>query len=86
VTRRLEKVPGNLRRDAELAARVAPGVRAYAALAAAADPNVPHPELDRLRWMIEELRVSVFAQDLGTALPVSEKRVAEQVEKAKAGL
>jgi hypothetical protein len=33
--------------------------------------------------MIEELRVSVFAQDLGTALPVSTKRVADQVEKAR---
>ena len=30
--------------------------------------------------MIEELRVSLFAQDLRTALPVSEKRVAEQAE------
>lgn len=83
VARRLEKVPGNLRRDAELAARVAPSVRAYAQLAAAADRTIAHPELDRLQWMIEELRVSVFAQDLGTALPVSEKRVAEQVEKAR---
>jgi ATP-dependent helicase HrpA len=34
--------------------------------------------------MIEELRVSLFAQDLRTALPVSEKRVAEQIEKARA--
>ncbi len=84
VGRRLDKVPGNLKRDAELAARVAPGVRAYAQLATAADRTIAHPELDRLRWMIEELRVSVFAQDLGTALPVSEKRVAEQVEKARA--
>ena len=83
VTRRLEKVPGNVQRDAELAARVAPSLRAYTQLAAAADRTVAHPELDRLRWMIEELRVSVFAQDLGTALPVSEKRVAEQVEKAR---
>ncbi len=84
VTRRLEKVPGNVQRDAELAARVAPSLRAYTQLAATADRTVAHPELDRLRWMIEELRVSVFAQDLGTALPVSEKRVAEQVEKARA--
>ena len=61
-------------------------MRAYAQLDAAADRTIAHPELDRLRWMIEELRVSVFAQDLGTALPVSEKRVAEQVEKAKAEL
>src|SRR5512138_1803601 len=83
VTRRLEKVPGNVQRDAELAARVAPSLRAYTQLAATADRTVAHPELDRLRWMIEELRVSVFAQDLGTALPVSERRVAEQVEKAR---
>jgi hypothetical protein len=34
--------------------------------------------------MVEELRVSLFAQDLRTALPVSEKRVAEQVERARA--
>ena len=28
-----------------------------------------------VRWMVEELRVSVFAQQLGTAHPVSEKRI-----------
>ncbi|BDZ57580.1 hypothetical protein GCM10025872_12370 [Barrientosiimonas endolithica] len=28
-----------------------------------------------LRWMTEELRVSLFAQRLGTAYPVSEKRI-----------
>ena len=28
-----------------------------------------------LRWMIEELRVSLFAQPLGTAYPVSAKRI-----------
>ncbi|MGZ4745305.1 MAG: DUF3418 domain-containing protein, partial [Oryzihumus sp.] len=28
-----------------------------------------------LRWMVEELRVSLFAQTLGTAYPVSEKRI-----------
>jgi ATP-dependent helicase HrpA len=32
--------------------------------------------LDSLRWLIEELRVSVFAQELGTAEPVSPKRLA----------
>jgi ATP-dependent helicase HrpA len=83
VSRRLDKAPGNLKRDAELASRIAPGLRAYRELAARADPTAPHPELDRLQWMIEELRVSVFAQDLGVATPVSEKRVADQVEKAR---
>jgi ATP-dependent helicase HrpA len=33
--------------------------------------------------MIEEYRVSLFAQDLKTAIPVSEKRLLKQLEKAK---
>ncbi|WP_269623722.1 ATP-dependent RNA helicase HrpA [Pseudidiomarina salinarum] len=33
------------------------------------------PELREVRWMIEELRVSFFAQTLGTRYPISEKRV-----------
>ncbi len=33
------------------------------------------PGLDRIRWLVEELRVSVFAQRLGTAQPVSVKRI-----------
>ncbi|HEX2902322.1 MAG TPA: ATP-dependent RNA helicase HrpA [Jatrophihabitans sp.] len=33
------------------------------------------PELAELRWQIEEFRVSVFAQQLGTAGPVSIRRV-----------
>jgi len=28
-----------------------------------------------VRWMIEELRVSLFAQVLGTSGPISEKRI-----------
>ncbi len=32
-------------------------------------------ELEDIRWMIEELRVSLFAQTLGTKFPISEKRV-----------
>lgn len=34
-----------------------------------------------IRWQIEELRVSLFAQRLGTAHPVSERRVTKQIEK-----
>jgi ATP-dependent helicase HrpA len=29
----------------------------------------------QIRWMIEELRVSLFAQTIGTAGPVSERRI-----------
>ncbi|MFD2228713.1 ATP-dependent RNA helicase HrpA [Alkalimarinus sediminis] len=35
-------------------------------------------ELEKYRWMIEELRVSWFAQKLGTAMTISEKRLNKQ--------
>ncbi|HEX8914045.1 MAG TPA: DUF3418 domain-containing protein [Humisphaera sp.] len=40
--------------------------------------GVDDPKLEQYRWMIEELRVSLFAQELKTAVPVSVKRL-EQV-------
>jgi ATP-dependent helicase HrpA len=33
------------------------------------------PRLDEIRWMLEELRVSLFAQELGTAYPISVQRI-----------
>ncbi|HSS64855.1 MAG TPA: ATP-dependent RNA helicase HrpA [Gammaproteobacteria bacterium] len=36
------------------------------------------PERERYRWMLEEYRVSLFAQELGTAFPVSQKRLDNQ--------
>ncbi len=39
------------------------------------------PPLSHYRWMLEEFRVSLFAQSLGTAMPVSEKRLQEQWQK-----
>ena len=36
------------------------------------------PELAHFRWMIEELRVSLFAQELGTSIPVSPQRLDKQ--------
>ena len=41
----------------------------------------PDPALDEVRWMLEELRVSYFAQSLGTAHPVSEKRVLRAIDR-----
>ncbi|QIB67477.1 ATP-dependent RNA helicase HrpA [Kineobactrum salinum] len=38
------------------------------------------------RWMLEEFRVSLFAQNLGTRVPVSEKRLREQWERVAAWL
>jgi ATP-dependent helicase HrpA len=33
------------------------------------------PRLEEIRWLLEELRVSLFAQQLGTAVPISVKRI-----------
>ncbi|GJM13060.1 MAG: ATP-dependent helicase [Pseudohongiella sp.] len=38
-------------------------------------------ELRTLHWMLEEFRISLFAQTLGTQIPVSEKRLEKQFQK-----
>jgi ATP-dependent helicase HrpA len=35
----------------------------------------PGEQLRHVRWMLEELRISLFAQQLGTAYPVSDQRI-----------
>ncbi|HSE13353.1 MAG TPA: DUF3418 domain-containing protein, partial [Rudaea sp.] len=45
----------------------------------------PDAALDELRWLIEELRVSLFAQELKTAEPVSPKRLGKLIEVIGAG-
>lgn len=82
--RRVERLSGNVARDAELAARVAPFANALRRLLAQPSGWRPRPELQQLRWMVEEFRVSLFAQELRTVLRVSEKRLAEQLERARA--
>ena len=76
---RLEKAQTNPARDAELAWRVHDVTEAYdkARAAYAAGPADPAraAELGDVRWLLEELRVSLFAQQLGTDGAVSEKRI-----------
>ncbi|MBM6404139.1 ATP-dependent RNA helicase HrpA [Phycicoccus sp. CSK15P-2] len=43
------------------------------------------PEVADIAWMVEELRVGLFAQSLGTAHPVSEKRVRRAIAAVAAG-
>jgi ATP-dependent helicase HrpA len=37
-------------------------------------------DVQEIRWMIEELRVSFFAQQLGTPYPISDKRILQAME------
>ncbi len=73
---RIEKAPLNLERDAgraEVVARVEAERRAVAGELSPAERDAD--DVVALRWMIEELRISLFAQRLGTSGPVSEKRI-----------
>ena len=80
--RRIDKLrDGQVKRDAEMTARVEPYWSACRRRGAEGFDELD-PEARRLRWMIEEYRVSLFAQDLGTAAKVSPKRLEEQARKA----
>ncbi len=63
---RAERHKQNPAKDAERARQLAP----YAAAAQTCAAN-PRPEAQAFRWLVEEFRVSLFAQELGTADPVS---------------
>ena len=69
---RLDRLGGNLPRDRQLMAQVHEVEQEYRSLAAGA---AAEDGLREIRWMIEELRVGLFAQSLGTAYPVSDKRI-----------
>jgi ATP-dependent helicase HrpA len=73
-THRLDKLARDPARDRALMARVQDLEQALDR-DGAADPA----GAQAVRWMIEELRVSFFAQALGTAEPVSERRVLEAI-------
>jgi ATP-dependent helicase HrpA len=52
----------------------------YGRLLARLDERRHHdPDVDAVRWMIEELRIGLFAQQLGTPYPVSEKRIRKAI-------
>ncbi len=71
---RMDKVKGDPDRDAartsDVAALSVPWQRALGARKGVSDPR-----LDEFRWLLEELRVSLFAQELKTPMPVSVKRL-----------
>jgi ATP-dependent helicase HrpA len=73
---RLDKMADDPYRDQANLAKMQQLEEEYeAALARVPRGRRPDAQLLQARWMLEELRVSLFAQQLGTAYPVSEKRV-----------
>jgi ATP-dependent helicase HrpA len=74
VEQRLEKVNLNPRRDAQLAAEIAPLETRYRERVKA-ERGLRPPGQDEFRWLLEEFRVSLFAQQLGTRARVSARRL-----------
>jgi len=75
---RLDKLRADPTRDVRLAAELAPLEQAYRREAAArARYGAPGAEFEQFGWLLEELRVSLFAQELRTPVPVSVKRLAK---------
>ncbi len=65
-----------LQRDARMAAQISPYLQRLVGRAAShRERGIVDANLDRFRWMLEEFRVSLFAQELGTAETVSPKRL-----------
>ena len=73
IERRLDKLPENPPRDRERMLTVQEIQKEYAALP-------PSPGAREIRWMIEELRVNLFAQALGTAYPISDVRIYRAID------
>jgi len=88
VRRRLQRAAQRgTARDAELAARVQPwDARLGDMCAEAAARGATPPALQALRWLLEEFRVSVFAQELGTDGKVSERRLERALAEVQAEL
>ncbi|GHB59193.1 ATP-dependent helicase [Streptomyces xanthochromogenes] len=83
VDRRLQQMPTAVQRDTTRMEKVHEMQDEYAWLLEQLPQGrpVPQPVLD-IRWMIEELRVSYFAHALGTAFPVSDKRIVKAIDAA----
>jgi ATP-dependent helicase HrpA len=76
LTLRAERAANNPVKDGERAKAVAPYQAALHRLrtASPANPDAAR-RIDGFRWLLEEYKVSLFAQELGTAVPVSPKRL-----------
>jgi len=81
LTLRAERASNNPVKDAERAKQVQPYHAALERLRAA-PPKIDNAavRIAEFRWLVEEFKVSLYAQELGTAVPVSPKRLDQFLE------
>ncbi|MDC0610740.1 ATP-dependent RNA helicase HrpA [Vibrio sp.] len=81
IERRLEKLPIDPNKDRLHMLKIESVTNRYKELLNKIPKGVSIPDsVKEIRWMIEELRVSYFAQQLGTPYPVSDKRIINTIE------
>ncbi len=84
IHQRLQKLSGGLPRDLTQLKQLEPFLKLWRErLAANQTRQIVDAELTQYRWMLEEFRISLFAQELGTSQPVSAKRLEKQWEKVQ---
>ncbi len=83
---RLDKLKANPARDAQAMAEYGPLWTNYERRAIQlAKMGTVDPQIEQFRWLLEELRVGLYAQELRTPVPVSVKRLQKQWEGIKHG-
>ncbi|MBA4148602.1 MAG: ATP-dependent RNA helicase HrpA [Verrucomicrobia bacterium] len=81
---RAERAKLNPPKDQERVKLLAPFVESLKKLEAAPRQTAEtRKNLEEFRWMIEEYKVSLFAQEVGTAIPISPKRLTEQLQRLR---
>ena len=84
IERRLDKLAENPARDAASMAVAQRAEQAYQQAVAELPPaRRDDPDVTEIRWMLSELRVSLFAQTLGTLVPVSENRILAALDRLR---
>jgi len=81
---RIERATLNPVKDKERAAQLAPYARVVAGFSAKPS-GIPEVRVlqEEFRWLVEEFKVSLFAQELGTAVPISAKRLDQKLEQLR---
>jgi len=76
---RLESLPASQSRDAEAMAAIDRAVGHWNSVADSVSADLRDELNERAGWIVEELRVGLFAQRIGTAYPISEKRAKKMI-------
>ncbi len=79
--RRLDKLPEDPRRDLQRIREASSVEQRYTRFVAGLPPSKITPAVVELGWLLEELRISLFAQALGTPVPVSVKRIDKELHR-----